>query len=384
MRILLSGLVVFAALFSAPVSAETKTKTETVILVTMDGFRWQEVFQGVDKAFFDHKDYIAYKRSHDDFKKEFWRDDIKERRKALMPFFWSKIEKSGQLYGNRDIGSKANLTNQFHFSFPGYSEILTGIADNSRVNSNDYVPNPNKNVLDFINDMPENKGQVEAFGSWIAFPYILNRKQNGVPVNAGTETYQAHGDAKVVHLNELMTQIASPWDTVRLDAFTMNYARAALKRDKLKFVYIGLGETDNFAHDGSYDLYARAAHRGDKAIADLWAWTQQDERYKDKTTLLITTDHGRGSDSLEAWKHHGHFLEMQEDGTEAMSDFPGDDDVWMAVIGPDTPALGEVHNGPAVKLNQIASSAARFLGYNYKSDHATLKAGAPIKEMLKK
>lgn len=381
MRLLLSCVLVCVSIFSTPASAETKT--ETVILITIDGLRWQELFQGVDNAFFDQKEYIAYKKHHEDFKRAFWRNDVNERRTALMPFFWKTIQKEGQLYGNRDKGSNANLTNKFHFSYPGYSEILTGIADNERITSNDMLPNPNRTVLEFLNKMPENNGHVEAFGSWDVFPYILNREHSGIPVNAGFEPYVAHGDAKVTFLNELLMQIPSPWDTVRLDAFTMNYAHAALKREKMKFVYIALGETDDFAHEGFYDLYANAAHRSDKAIADLWSWLQNDVRYKGKTTLLITTDHGRGSDSLEAWKSHGRFPYKKEDGTDAISDFKGDDAVWMAVIGPDTPALGEVHGGPAIKLNQVAATTARFLGYKYKSDHAQSKAGLPIKEMLK-
>ena len=34
--------------------------------------------------------------------------------------------KRGQIYGNRDLGSEAYVTNDRNFSYPGYSEILCG------------------------------------------------------------------------------------------------------------------------------------------------------------------------------------------------------------------------------------------------------------------
>ncbi|WP_417451093.1 phosphoglyceromutase [Kordiimonas sp.] len=358
-------------------------KTETVILITIDGMRWQEVFRGVDNAFFDQQEFIAYKKHHGDFKQQYWRDSLNERRAALMPFFWGTIAQDGQLYGNRDKGSKGELGNRYHFSYPGYSEILTGIADDDRITSNDKILNPNRTILEWLNHMPENNGKVEAFGSWDVFPYIVNEKRAGVPVNAGFEAYSGSG-AEVAFLNKLQTEVPSPWDTVRLDAFTMGFARAALAREKMKFLYIALGETDDFAHEGLYDQYIRAAHRSDTAIAELWAWVQSDPRYAGKTTLLITTDHGRGSDSLAAWKHHGRFPYTKEDGTQAVSDFKGDDQIWMAALGPDTPALGELSGGETVKLNQVAATAAKLLGYRFEDSHEKLEAGEPISAMIGK
>ncbi|MFC3053568.1 alkaline phosphatase family protein [Kordiimonas pumila] len=363
--------------------AASETQTETVILVTIDGVRWQEVFTGVDQAFFDQDAYIAYKKHHADFKEQYGAETPNARRTALMPFLWDVVAKEGQLYGNRNKGSVGTLTNPYHFSYPGYSEILTGITDD-RINSNDKVLNPNKTVLEWLNEKPENTGKIEAFASWDVFPYIINSERSHVPVNAGFEPYKLPGNKKVAFLNEMLAAVPSPWDTVRFDAFTMGYARAALVSKKMRFIYISLGETDDFAHDGHYDQYVNALHRSDAMLADLWAWLQKDPRYKDHTTLLVTTDHGRGSDSFETWKHHGRFPYVKEDGTKAVSDFAGDDQIWMAVIGPDTPAMGEVTGGPPVALNEVAATAAKFLGYSYESDNPVMKAGKPIESMMNK
>ena len=82
-----------------------------------------------------------------------------------MPFLWSVVASQGQIYGNRDLRSDSHVINGLNFSYPGYAETLTGIAD-ARVNSNDNVPNPNQTVFAWLNSKPEFAGKVAAFGAW--------------------------------------------------------------------------------------------------------------------------------------------------------------------------------------------------------------------------
>jgi hypothetical protein len=58
----------------------------------------------------------------------------------------------------------------------------------------------------------------------------------------------------------------------------------------------------------------------------------------------------------------------------------GAEDVWMAFLGPDTPALGQRSNAPAVMQNQIAATLAALLGEDYRAD--VHKAGKPISDVL--
>src|SRR5882762_9957070 len=102
-----------------------RVKTENVILITLDGMRWQEVFSGAEKR-------LITKKFVDDtvqLTKKFWDENPDRRRELLMPFFWNTIKKDGQLCGNRAIGNKVNVSNSQWFSYPGYNEILTGSAD---------------------------------------------------------------------------------------------------------------------------------------------------------------------------------------------------------------------------------------------------------------
>ena len=123
-------------------------------------------------------------------RRNFGESDLNERRKALLPFFWNTLATKGQLYGNRELGCKVNVINNQWFSYPGYSEILTGQADNERIHSNDKIYNPNTNVLEFINSQNAFTGKVAAFSSWDVFPYIINDKRSGVMVSGGLEKAQ--------------------------------------------------------------------------------------------------------------------------------------------------------------------------------------------------
>jgi hypothetical protein len=369
-------------IFSFQVS-QAKNKTENIIPITLDGMRWQEVFQGVDNRFFDQDEYISYHNTHQEFKDKYWRESEQERREILFPFLWKTVAKQGQIYGNRTKGSKADITNFYHFSYPGYNEILTGFAD-PEIGSNDKVLNQNWTFLEWLEHQKEYKGKTAAFASWDVFPYIIHRQRSGVYMNTGFDQMDILLDNPLIkELNQLQLDIPIPWDTVRFDAYTYHFAFEYLKAKRPKALYISLGETDDFAHDGEYDRYINSAKKSDEFISRIWHWVQNDPDYKDKTTLLITTDHGRGYVGLEQWKSHGLFNSINEDSTTQVVDMTGDTEIWIAVIGPDTPPTGEMQNIADVKQSQIAKTLVKFLGLDYQSSHKTLKAGEPIELMFK-
>ena len=361
-------LLILISIFSITIT-QAQGKTENIILITYDGMRWQEVFQGIDQRFFNQDEYISYKNTHDQFKKKYWRDTAEQRREVLFPFLWNTIAKQGQIYGNRTLGSNANITNTYHFSYPGYNEILTGFAD-LKIDSNDKILNENWTFLEWLEHQDGYKGKTAAFASWDVFAYIINKERSGVFTNSGFDQMEIMQDnPRIKELNQLQLDMPIPWDTVRFDTFTFNFALEYLKEKRPKALYISLGETDDFAHEGYYDRHINSAQKTDEFISRIWNWVQSDPDYKDKTTLLITTDHGRGYVELDDWKHHGEMDITAEDGDRA---------IWMAVIGPDTPALGEMKNTDDVKQNQIARTLVEFLGLDYESSHETLKAGKAI------
>lgn len=324
----------------------TAQKTETkIVLITLDGLRWQELYSGADEALITNKKYV-----HDPtmLKAAFWKDTPEERRETLMPFIWKEGIKIGQLHGNRDLGSKVNLTNTMWFSYPGYNEILTGVADDKRISSNDKINNPNTTVLEIANRTPQYKDKVAAFGSWDVFPFIINEERSRVPVNAGFESATDNLTDKEKFLNQLQKQIPSPWGSVRLDAFTHHYALEHMKKKHPEFIYISYGETDDFAHDGNYQAYLKSAHTTDAMIRELWEFTQQDDFYKDNTVFIVSTDHGRGTEPLDTWRSHGNKIENTGQ-------------VWIIAFGKDITVLGEVAKKEQLYSNQIAPTIMKLL-----------------------
>lgn len=323
-----------------------KHKTENIIMVAMDGMRWQEIFGGVDSSIMNDKTFTKERK---DMQKAFWANTVEERRKKLMPFFWNTIVKDGQLYGNRTIGNYVDVANPYKFTYPGFSETVTGNPD-SAVNSNGLVPNKNINVLEVINQQPAFKGKVATFSTSDLFPYVLNKWRNGLYVNADKDSL-AFDSPQMQMLNKMEKLAAKPTGE-RPDLLTYFAAREYLTSHQPRLLYIPLGETDAFAHQGSYDQYIGAVHAEDAMIADLWSLIQSMPQYKNKTTLIVTCDHGRGGKIKEQWTDHG--VEIEDSGN-----------IWIAAMGPDSSPLGEVSTQTQLYQGQIAATIAALLGVKY-------------------
>lgn len=321
-------------------------KTQNIVMVAMDGMRWQEIFGGVDSSLMND---AVYTKERGDMRKAYWNNDQALRRKKLMPFFWDTVAKYGQLYGNRQLGNYADVANPYKFTYPGFSETVTGNPD-SAVNSNGLVKNKNYNVLEFINQQKGYTGKVATFATSVLFPFILNKWRNGLYVNADDDSL-AFNTPQMQMLNKMEKLAAKPTGE-RPDLLTYFAAREYLTTYHPKVLYIPMGETDAFAHDGLYDQYIGAVHAEDDMIADLWSIIQSTPQYRNKTTLIITCDHGRGGKIKSEWTDHG--VKIEDSGN-----------IWFAVIGPDSSPLGEVSTPGQIYQGQLAATMAALLGFNY-------------------
>lgn len=341
-------------------------KTQNVIIVTLDGMRWQDVFRGADSALINSK----FTDDKDEVKKKFWAQSAVERRKLLFPFLWSTISTLGQIYGNRDLGNKDEVANQYRFSYPGYNEIFTGFPD-VRMNTNDPIVNPNMNVLEFINKQKGYEGKVIAFSSWERFPQILNTWRSGVPVYSGyADLKNADANARLKYLNELQKDVPRYLgDSTRSDFITYEFTKEYMKQYKPRVLYMAFDETDDMAHEGKYKSYLERARQEDGYIKTLWDMVQADPFYKDKTTLLITCDHGRGEMPLDTWRSHG-------------ADIKGAEQTWFAIIGPDSKNIGEVKTTTTTYHKQLAQTVAQLLGFDFKKN-AGHEVGDAITTVLK-
>jgi hypothetical protein len=356
MRLLLTLVAIVITTHAAHSGAR---RTENVIVVTLDGFRWQDFFGGADETLLNKPSGGV--RDLDGLKKKYWRTSAEERRAALLPFFWNTIAKEGQIFGDRTRKAPTKLTNGLKFSYPGYSEMFCGFVDPA-INSNAKKPNPNLSVIEFLNAKTAYKDRVVAFCTWDVFPSIFRSERNGLKVHTAWDLVKDPPltDRQRI-VNDLLPNLPRYWPDNTFDVVTMEYAREHLIRHKPRVMYIGLGETDEWGHGRRYDLYLDAANNSDRFLHDLWQTLQKMPEYRDKTSLLITTDHGRG-DTRVNWTDHG-------------KDVPTAEFIWIAVLGPDTPALG-VREAVETTQSQVAATVAHLLGEDFVK--ASPKAAAPL------
>ena len=365
---LLFGVVSCIALAVTPAAAQAPRRTENVVLIVTDGVRWQELFRGPERRLLSRtpggvSDTAGLIR-------DFWRDDPAQRRAAVFPFLWNTVAKQGVLYGNQDRGSVARITNRYKFSYPGYSELFTGFVDD-RINSNDYAPNPNTTVFEWLAAQPGQRGRVGAVATWSAFRRILNKERAGIDVIDGwDEPFPGNvdRDAGRATLNALYRTGVRLWPDNAFDAPMHLVAKEYIRTRKPRVLFVGYGETDEWAHARRYDLVLRSAHQVDAFVADLWSYMQGMQQYRGRTTFIITTDHGRGG-GTDDWTSHGERV----DGAE---------DIWMAILGPDTPALGERLGGERVTQAQVAATIAALMGKEQEFLAASPKSALAVREAV--
>jgi arylsulfatase A-like enzyme len=120
---------------------------------------------------------------------------------------------------------------------------------------------------------------------------------------------------------------------------------------KPRVLFVGYGDSDARAHAGDRARYLAATRDADRFIGEIWRAMQAVPEYHAKTTLVVTTDHGRGRG--RQWSSHGWNTR-------------GSSETWLAIVGPDTPALGERRDTETTTA-QVAATIAALLGLDYRA-----------------
>jgi hypothetical protein len=270
-----------------------QTPRSNVILITLDGVRWQDLFRGADPMLV----------TDDETRARFV--DVPNRAAALAPFLQS-FAQSGTLIGNRDANSCARVANRYWFSYPGYAEILAG-RPNPRVRYNEAIPNDDITVLERLARRPDFTGEVRVFAAWDAVPAIVNAERSGIPV------------------------FTAPSKDLPQDGHVIAAVREAFA-DPPRVTWVALGDPDSYAHAGDYPNYLRAIARADAFIQELWQGIEADPTLAGHTTLIVTTDHGRGVSERNRWRGHGsgYWRWLIVPGLRR----EGSDQTWIAARGP--------------------------------------------------
>jgi len=298
MRKISLGMLGFLSLFfiaNCSVQVENlRTKNEfnlrsiespKVVLLTIDGVRWQEVFLGTDSGL-----YKKHRLNPEE----------------LLPNIYHYFVKRGSSYGRE---SPVVVSGENHISLPGYLEMMRGYPTVDCV-TNLCEPDVKPTLVDHFE-------KVAVFSSWDTVRKSISGYPGDIVVNSGrnhrSTGYHNMGlkddqdfDCYVGHLD------------YRPDEFTMKSTFDYLNTEKPDFLWVSLGDTDEHAHSNNYDGYILALKKFDFFVGEII------REYDDDTVFIITTDHGRSSD----WNSHGYDQESSR--------------VWLMIHGKNIPHSGHV------------------------------------------
>lgn len=357
---LLGGLALAAA------AAESSDRN--IVLITLDGVRIQELFTGMDPVIANASEAESGIYDANITRARYWRETPALRREALMPFFWKTLVPAGLVLGNPALGSPVTVRNSQWFSYPGYSEILTG-EPQAEVQSNDFVRYPHETALDYAQRRLGLKAtEVAQIGSWDGFKYAASQKDGSFFMSGAYDPVPAElSTPEMDELAALRPEVLQLWEESSNDTLTFRLALAYLERHQPRVLWLGFGQSDDWAHARRYDRLLDYLQLVDRHLGQLWATLQSMDRYRGNTTLIITTDHGRGRTPAD-WAEHDAGIE-------------GSQDIWIAIIGPDTPAQGEVRGQAGVTQGDVAATMLQYLGLDHRDFNPD--GGPPIPGSLK-
>ena len=302
----------YIVILTLPLIASGIGDKPNVILITVDGVRWQEFFNGSDSLL--SKNISSEYYGH------------------AFPLFWEKYSHQSAIYGHRKSGSPMS-TDAIPVSLPGYKSIFLGhdhdCNDNScgRVQSETF---PER----LIHELNLDKLQVAGFASWGKIDQALEQDVGTIFINTNiTDVDDGTVDLVIDSLNRL--QKSDPpvgWGGARRDVYTWAQGIHYLKKHRPRFLYIGLDDSDEYGHMRQYENYLAALRQYDQWLDQLLELLRSMGEYGKNTTVIITTDHGRGK-----WKMwHGH-----ADFSWNWYVYTGKH-IWCAILGSKVQPLGIV------------------------------------------
>jgi hypothetical protein len=276
------------------VDAAIQKAAPKIVLITIDGVRWQDIYN-----------------KHDSFSLD---NDLSGRH--VLPTIYREFIDNGIAVGN---STPAFTENMFHVSQPGYLEIISGYS--SRTCFNNYCkPNTSITLLNyFAND-------AAVIASWETIAKTFDNSL--AAVNAGRHIRSSKWD----QLNLPNTDTLSDHfdnNEYRGDEGAYEAAMALLHKRQPEFLWISFGDTDEEAHAGDVNSYWLALNAVDVFILESMKLTDPN------TVYIVCPDHGRSNN----FRDHGMDAESGR--------------VWILMAGAGIPKAGFVSYDRDVYLADI-------------------------------
>jgi hypothetical protein len=323
--------------------------------LALDGVRYQDVFAGADPE-------LA--RQHGLSPTQL------PSAAELMPQLYGMMREQGAGLGAPGHGAPISASGPDFVSLPGYSEILTG-STASGCENNGCTGTRALSIADELAQASHGAWHTAVITSWPDIARVA-AKSGRVAVSSGrhggaTRDWFTRTEAARRALTSAENE--APWpghDDFRRDRFTADLALAYLREQAPSFLFVSLGEPDEFAHQGNYAGYLDALRHADQRIGELKALLDQRASQGVKTALFVTADHGRAAN----FRDHG------RDHAESAR-------VWLAAYGSAIPARGLVHAKAPRHLADIAPTVRLIFGLGTELESgASGQTGRALSELL--
>lgn len=300
-----------------PREAATIAPPDPVVLVVLDGVRWQEIFGGTTS----------------------------QEAATLTPNLHRLGSERGAAIGG-STRSMMQASGPNFVSLPSYREIFSG-RSGSDCTENDCPRIARPTIVD---ELRARGRSAAVFSSWEKIDLAAASRPEGFVMSTGRGG-----------------EPGDPWPGAgdfRRDRATATLALRHLESAQPDFLFLGLGETDEYAHHGDYSSYVGAIAMADQIIGDLLgALVRMGER-GERTHVFVTTDHGRAHD----FRDHG-------------GRYPESSRVWLVASGPRITARGDLETSRDLRLRDIAPTLRLIAGLPRVATGRD--AGAPIAELLR-
>jgi hypothetical protein len=298
-----------------------------VVLVTIDGVMWQDVFAGLGDA--PAQDPLAA---------------------PYTPNLHRLTQEHGVLFGGPSCKNEVRAKGPYFVSLPGYFEIFTGAAsDKCATNECGQVQGPT--FIDDLRKTAKSAKDVAVFASWGHYARAATVDTSKTFVAAASDFNALVATETDPALKGILGEGAQAgpypgWGDYRADAFTARAALRYLELRRPKLLVLGLGDTDEYGHRWDRHGYLRALRKADDTLGELSATLARMGSDGQNTIVLVTTDHGRASNFHE----HG-------------PEYPESARVFFAAFGEGLAARGATCASETMYLTEIAGTVKTLLGH---------------------
>src|SRR5260221_3098252 len=202
-----------------------------------------------------------------------------------LPRFWSKRAAGGLIIGG-PAGPAMEVADPALISLPAYQSIFVGALTGCDSNDCGRV-RPETFPERLIGELSLPRASVAVFASWKKIADAVEHASGTIAIDAGPDGAGA----------------LPAWDDARRDADTFALALRYLATQRPRFLYLSLDDSDEWAHRGDLERYRATLLQYDEWLDALLDRIDSLGDYGKRTTVIVTTDHGRGNGAR--WTRHG-------------------------------------------------------------------------------